>query len=48
MFPFFPSFCFLRLTLGIAGLRQMGITAHVLILMRHDCSARPQDDVRSA
>src|SRR6266566_284964 len=25
----FRSFCFLRLTLGISGLRQMGITAHV-------------------
>src|SRR5207245_5032023 len=30
-FPF-RSFCFLRLTLGITGLRQMGVAAHVLIL----------------
>src|SRR5215470_9189557 len=32
MFLSFRSFCFFRLTLGITGLRQMGITAHVLIL----------------
>src|SRR5512145_2092595 len=32
MFLSFRSFCFLRLTLGMTGLRQMGITAHVLIL----------------
>jgi hypothetical protein len=33
MFLSFRSFCcFLRLTLGSTGLRQMGITAHVLIL----------------
>jgi hypothetical protein len=32
MFLSFRFFCFLRLALGITGLRQMGITAHVLIL----------------
>src|SRR2546425_4401795 len=32
MFLSFRLFSFLRLTLGITGLRQMGITAHVLIL----------------
>src|SRR5262245_23101183 len=49
MFLSFRSFCFLRFTLGITGLRQMGITAHVLILARaaidHNpllCAARLQ------
>src|SRR6266850_309414 len=32
MFLSFRSFCFLGLTLDITGLRQMGITARVLIL----------------
>ena len=47
MFLSFRSFCFLWLTLGITGLRHMGITAHVLILTR-DAVRDPQDDVRSA